>query len=66
MTSFKVRPICAAVMLMTAHAVPAVAQNAGDSVPPAPAPDSLSMPMQTVEVTGLRRAIRSAEEIKRD
>ncbi|MGZ3181413.1 MAG: TonB-dependent receptor [Telluria sp.] len=62
MTPFKVRPICAAIMLMTAHAGAALAQEA-----PAPAPAAPDAgPVQTVEVTGLRRSIRSAEEVKRD
>ncbi|HZX26883.1 MAG TPA: TonB-dependent receptor [Telluria sp.] len=64
MTPFKVRPICAAIMLMTAYAGPSMAQDSG-AAPAAPAPDA-GAPVQTVEVTGLRRSIRSAEEVKRD
>jgi iron complex outermembrane receptor protein len=66
MTTFKVKPICAAIMLMTAYAVPAMAQNTVESPPAGAATDPLSAPMPTVEVTGIRKSIRSAEEIKRD
>jgi len=64
MTPFKVKPICAAIMLMTAYAAPAVAENATENVPQAGA-DAAPKQIQTVEVTGIRKSIRSAEEIKR-
>jgi TonB-dependent receptor len=63
MTPFTVKPICAAIMLMTAYAVPAMAQNTVDN---APASDVAAEPVAMVEVTGIRKSIRSAEEIKRD
>lgn len=65
MTRLKVKPICAAIMLMTAYGAPAFAQTAttdattptADAAQPAPA---------VVQVTGMRQALRSAEQIKRD
>lgn len=68
MTSFKVTPIWAAIMLLTA-ATPALAQSAAGT--PAQTQggttgDPLATPVQTVEVVGIRKSIRSAEEIKRD
>jgi len=63
MTRFQVKPICAAIMLMTAYGAPALAQTTdstsldADAAQPAPA---------VVQVTGMRQALRSAEQIKRD
>ncbi|KQQ97175.1 hypothetical protein ASF77_04240 [Massilia sp. Leaf139] len=61
----KVKPICAAIMLMSAYGTQALAQTTpdatasatGDAAQPAPA---------VVQVTGMRQALRSAEQIKRD
>ncbi len=63
MIPFTLRPVCAAILLLTAYAAPALAQNAdtAGSVAATPAAE----PIQTVEVTGLRQSIRSAEQIKR-
>ncbi|MES3021458.1 MAG: TonB-dependent receptor [Pseudomonadota bacterium] len=58
MTPFKLTPIGAAVLLMIVGSSPASAQSAA-----APA---AAEPLQTIQVTGLRRSIRTGEEIKRD
>ena len=64
MTPFPLSPIGAAVLLFVAGAPAAWAQTG------APAPDSASASatpgITTVEVTGIRKSIRSAEQIKRD
>uniref|UniRef100_UPI002582F4E4 TonB-dependent receptor plug domain-containing protein n=1 Tax=uncultured Massilia sp. TaxID=169973 RepID=UPI002582F4E4 len=86
MTTLKVRPVCAAAMLLCAHIGFAAAQTAPapqstdqqsaptaeDGVRAAASPDAQAAPapaggaIQTVQVTGLRASIRSAEQIKRD
>lgn len=79
MTRLKVKPICAAVMLLAASGMPAMAQtatetevtNTGAEQPaPAPAPAASAAPTpapaNVVQVTGLRQSLRSAEDIKRD
>ena len=63
MTTLKLRPVCAAVTLLAAHGAFAQAQT---SEPPATSPAPGAAPIQTVQITGLRASIRSAEEIKRD
>lgn len=62
MTTFQRRPVCAAVLLLLAHA--AGAQTTDDA--PATNPDGTAPPIQQVTVTGLRSSIRSAEAIKRN
>ncbi|MFC0252146.1 TonB-dependent receptor [Massilia consociata] len=84
MTTFQVRPVCAAAMLLCAHIGFASAQSAtqgaeaaaqptaeeaarasaGPAAAAAPAPAGGGV--ATVQVTGLRSSIRSAEQIKRD
>jgi iron complex outermembrane receptor protein len=79
MTHFQLRPVCAAVLVLLAHA--ASAQSNDNQVtqdmttPPAATPDQAattpSAPtnpaqLQQVTVTGLRSSIRSAEAIKRN
>ena len=70
MTRFNIRPICAAIMLLSAHHAPALAQSAQDehvdTVASPPAPVAVSGATAVVEVTGLRQSLRSAETIKRD
>lgn len=56
MRTFPLKPLCAAVTLLTGPSGLAGAQEAN---PPA-------APIATVQVTGIRSSIRSAEEIKRD
>jgi len=63
MTTLKLRPVCAAITLLAAHGAFAQVQTAE---PPAAAPAPGAAPIQTVQITGLRASIRSAEEIKRD
>ena len=67
MTRSNIRPICAAIMLLSAHAAPALAQSDQEEKPDTVAPPALA-PGATavVEVTGLRQSLRSAETIKRD
>ncbi len=90
MNAFRIRPICAAVLLLSAgSALGQVAPATQDTPPPADAatpqataseaasagqsaqgtqgagPEATA-PIATVEVTGIRRSIRSAEQIKRD
>ncbi|MBQ5964740.1 TonB-dependent receptor [Massilia sp. ZL223] len=64
MTTLKLRPVCAAIALLAAHGAFAQSQTT-EPASTAPAPGA-STPMQTVQVTGIRASIRSAEEIKRD
>jgi len=77
MTRLKVKPICAAVMLLAACSMPAMAQTAAETevtnsgaeqAAPAPttAPTTAPAPANVVQVTGLRQSLRSAEDIKRD
>lgn len=64
MNHFKLTPIYSAVLLTTFSAASAWAQSAAESLPVAkPATESS---IATIEVTGIRKSIRSAEEIKRD
>jgi TonB-dependent receptor len=60
----KVKPICAAVMLMTAYGAPALAQTSTDNA--AAGTDAGQPASAVVQVTGVRQALRSAEAIKRD
>ncbi len=80
MSTLKVRPVCAAVMLLCAHIGFAAAQETtqntvqsqsdqasqptADSAAAAPAPAGGGI--ATVTVAGIRSSIRSAEQIKRD
>ncbi|MBQ5949205.1 TonB-dependent receptor [Massilia sp. ST3] len=64
MTTLKLRPVCAAITLLAAHGAFAQSQTT-DAASASPAPGAAA-PIQTVQVTGLRAGIRSAEEIKRD
>ncbi len=82
MTTLKVRPVCAAVLLLCAHIGFASAQNTRDANDPAAqarADETARASGQeggsalapagtvaTVQVTGIRSSIRSAEQIKRD
>jgi TonB-dependent receptor len=59
MTTFQLRPVCAAVLVLIARA--ACAQE-----DPGPAAPAQPAQMQQVQVTGLRSSIRSAEAIKRN
>ncbi|OON62887.1 hypothetical protein B0920_05500 [Massilia sp. KIM] len=75
MTTLKLRPVCAAIMLLCVHGAHAQTRttsdpdienrNQGAAAPAAAAPAGAA-PIQTVQVTGIRSSIRSAEEIKRD
>ncbi|MET0982900.1 MAG: TonB-dependent receptor, partial [Telluria sp.] len=69
MTRMKVKPICAAVMLVCAYGAPALAQtstdNASGVAEAAEAAEAQQAPA-VVQVTGMRQALRSAEQIKRD
>ncbi|QNA89269.1 TonB-dependent receptor [Massilia sp. Dwa41.01b] len=68
MTRFKVKPICAAIMLMSAYGASALAQTTTEPQATAAtdaAPESAQAPA-VVKVTGLRQSLRSAEAIKRD
>jgi TonB-dependent receptor len=58
MTTFQLRPVCAAVLVLIAQS--AVAQSDTEAPPPGAAP------VAQVQVTGLRSSIRSAEAIKRN
>jgi iron complex outermembrane receptor protein len=60
MTTFQLRPVCAAVLVLISQA--AYAQSEGETPPPEPALG----PVAQVQVTGLRSSIRSAEAIKRN
>jgi TonB-dependent receptor len=63
MTTFQLRPVCAAVLVLTAQS--AFAQE--DPGPAAPTqPERMQQEVQQVRVTGLRNSIRSAEAIKRN
>jgi TonB-dependent receptor len=62
MTTFQLRPVCAAVLVLIARA--ACAQE--DPGPAAPTQPAQMQPVQQVQVTGLRSSIRSAEAIKRN
>jgi TonB-dependent receptor len=63
MTTFQLRPVCAAVLVLTAQS--AFAQE--DPGPAAPTqPEQMQQEVQQVRVTGLRSSIRSAEAIKRN
>jgi iron complex outermembrane receptor protein len=59
MTTFQLRPVCAAVLVLIARS--ALAQEAADQADP-----SQPAQVQQVQVTGLRSSIRSAEAIKRN
>jgi iron complex outermembrane receptor protein len=64
MTRLKVKPICAAIMLMSAYGAPALAQTGSDD---AAASSEAGQPATAVvQVSGMRQALRSAEAIKRD
>jgi TonB-dependent receptor len=63
MTTFQLRPVCAAVLVLTAQS--AFARE--DPGPAAPTqPEQMQQEVQQVQVTGLRSSIRSAEAIKRN
>lgn len=62
MTTLQRRPVCAAVLIMLAHAARAQTTDAA----PAVNPDGTAPPIQQVTVTGLRSSIKSAEAIKRN
>jgi TonB-dependent receptor len=67
MTTFQRRPVCAAVLVLIAHA--AYAQTEGESeskTPPPKAEQEAQGQVAQVQVTGLRSSIRSAEAIKRN
>jgi iron complex outermembrane receptor protein len=64
MTRLKVKPICAAIMLMSAYGVPALAQTSTDDT--GAGADAVQAAPAVVQVTGMRQALRSAEAIKRD
>src|SRR5450830_1795233 len=72
MTRLKVKPICAAIMLMSAYGAPALAQTAtgttttGTADTAAAAPEAGQQAPAVVRVTGLRQSLRSAEDVKRD
>ena len=71
MINSKLTPICAAVMLMTSCAVPAFAQapapaETASAAAPASGQAAEEPVIQTVQVSGIRSSIRSAEQIKRD
>jgi iron complex outermembrane receptor protein len=71
MTRLKVKPICAAIMLMTTYGAPALAQTTTDggtgaNVSPTASPDAAQVPTAVVQVSGMRQALRTAEQIKRD
>ncbi len=63
MTILKVRPVCAAVMLLCAHAGHAGAQTTTQEPQGQPVAEGS---IATVTVSGIRSSIRSAEQIKRD
>jgi TonB-dependent receptor len=68
MTTFKLRPVCAAITVLIAHAA-AYAQSGADTPPSQAGQDAASQAdpsAQVVQVTGLRSSIRSAEAIKRN
>jgi TonB-dependent receptor len=64
MTRLKVKPICAAIMLMSAYGAPVLAQTSTDNA--ATGSDAAEPVTAVVQVTGMRQALRSAEAIKRD
>ncbi len=79
MSTLKVRPVCAAVMLLCAHIGFAAAQQSTQATQPtaesqaresgqdgAAAPAPAGGGIATVTVSGIRSSIRSAEQIKRD
>ncbi|CAH0307918.1 Vitamin B12 transporter BtuB [Massilia sp. Bi118] len=78
MTTFQLRPVCAAVLALIAHAAFAQSTDASASTagaanadaPPqtevTPAAPAQPAQIQQVQVTGLRSSIRSAEAIKRN
>jgi TonB-dependent receptor len=63
MTTFQLRPVCAAITVLLAHTA-AYAQSGADTPPPMP--DAQDGQVAQVQVTGLRSSIRSAEAIKRN
>ncbi|SFD71605.1 TonB-dependent receptor [Massilia yuzhufengensis] len=65
MTTLKVRPVCAAVLLLCAHSGSAAAQESTQATLD-PAAQPAAGEIATVQVTGIRSSIRSAEQIKRD
>ncbi|MBD8533226.1 MULTISPECIES: TonB-dependent receptor [unclassified Massilia] len=66
MTRLKVKPICAAIMLMTAYGAPAFAQTTETTPDATAATEAAGQAPAVVQVTGLRQSLRSAEAIKRD
>jgi TonB-dependent receptor len=64
MTRLKVKPICAAIMLMSAYGAPALAQTSTDKA--AAGTEAEQPATAVVQVSGVRQALRSAEAIKRD
>jgi TonB-dependent receptor len=70
MTTFPLRPVCAAVLALIAHAAFAQTSDAtvpaNDAAPQADAAPAQPAQIQQVQVTGLRSSIRSAEAIKRN
>lgn len=79
MTTFQMRPVCAAVLALLAQAAGAQSNDnpatgeaststppAANAAPAAPAQSAQVQQVQQVRVTGLRSSIRSAEAIKRD
>jgi TonB-dependent receptor len=70
MTTFQLRPVCAAVLALIAHAAFAQTSDAtvpaNDAAPQADAAPAQPAQIQQVQVTGLRSSIRSAEAIKRN
>ena len=68
MSTLKVRPVCAAVMLLCAHIGLAAAQDTTQTTSQAQSGQVTARTggIATVTVSGIRSSIRSAEQIKRD
>jgi iron complex outermembrane receptor protein len=68
MTTFQLRPVCAAVLVLIAHSSAFAQQGAAPQAEAEAGPAAPTQPAQMVQVqvTGLRSSIRSAEAIKRN
>lgn len=64
MTPFKLTPICAATALLTTLGATAAWAQASAPAPAAAASEAAAT--QTIEVSGIRKSIKTAEDIKRD
>ena len=65
MTHFKRTPICAATALLTSLGASAVWAQPSTAPTPTPAASEPAA-TQTIEVSGIRKSIKTAEDIKRD